>query len=169
VNPHEESGLTRVAIVTVSDSVAAGQRQDLSGPALRERCRKLGWHVVTECVVADDAAAIRVRLAELSDSGAADLILTTGGTGIGPRDVTPDATSQISGKLLPGISEQMRAAGVRSNPRAVLSRGVAGTRGQSLIVNLPGSPRGAVESLDAVADLLPHAVDVLRGAGHDLE
>lgn len=157
----------RVAIVTVSDSVSAGRTEDRSGPALRERCEKLGWQVVSAIVVADEADAIRKLLSDLADSGASDLILTAGGTGIGPRDVTPEATSAVVQKLLPGVSEKMRAEGQKRNPRALLSRGIAGVRKQALIVNLPGSPRGAVESLDAVADLLPHAVDVLHGARHD--
>lgn len=157
----------RVAIVTISDSVSAGRTEDCSGPALRERCEKLGWHVVSATIVADKADAIQTLLSDLADSGASDLILTAGGTGIGPRDVTPEATSAVVQKLLPGISEKMRAEGQKQNPRALLSRSVAGVRAQALIVNLPGSPRGAVESLDVVADLLPHAVDVLHGARHD--
>ena len=157
----------RVAILTVSDSVAQSKREDRSGPAVRERCEKLGWTVSATRVVADEEAAIRNALSELSDSGKVDLILTAGGTGIGPRDVTPEATTAIASKLIPGLAELMRSTGQRSTPRAVLSRAVAAVRRQSLIVNLPGSPKGAVESLDAVADLLPHAVDVLHGARHD--
>ena len=157
----------RVAILTVSDSVAQSKREDRSGPAVRERCEKLGWTVSATRVVAAEEAAIRNALSELSDSGKVDLILTAGGTGIGPRDVTPEATTAIASKLIPGLAELMRSTGQRSTPRAVLSRAVAAVRRQSLIVNLPGSPKGAVESLDAVADLLPHAVDVLHGARHD--
>ncbi len=103
----------------------------------------------------------------LADSGSVDLILTTGGTGIGPRDITPEATESVCKKNLPGLGELMRQKGRDKNPRSVLSRAVAGVRSRALIVNLPGSPRGALESLDAVADLLPHAVEVLRGASHD--
>ena len=157
----------RVAILTISDSVSRGTHTDASCPNLRERCGQLGWEVVSSAVLADEPSAIRDLLISLADSGAADLILTTGGTGFGPRDSTPEATAQVCQKLIPGISELMRDEGRKKTQRAVLSRAVAGVRGQCLIVNLPGSPRGAVESLDAVADLLPHALQVLGGARHD--
>jgi molybdopterin adenylyltransferase len=157
----------RVAILTISDSVSRGTHKDASGPSLRDRCAQLGWDVVTEVILPDEPAAIRDRLEFLADSGATDLILTTGGTGIGPRDSTPEATAEACQKLLPGIAELMRDEGRKKTPRAALSRAVAGVRGRVLIVNLPGSPRGALESLDAVADLLPHALQVLGGARHD--
>ena len=157
----------RVAILTVSDSAFRGKRADLSGPALRECCAKHGWTVVAAEVVPDDSSTIQAFLIACAESQQADIILTTGGTGLSPRDVTPEATAAVCARLIPGIGELMRTAGMGSNPHAVLSRAVAGTRGQSIILNLPGSPKGAVESLDAVAALLPHAVDVLRGARHD--
>jgi molybdopterin adenylyltransferase len=157
----------RVALVTISDSAAQGTRPDRSGPALAERCGKLGWEIVSTEILPDDREKIEKRLAALGDSGSTDLILTTGGTGIGPRDSTPEATAAICSKLVAGIGEMMREKGRQGNPRAILSRGVAGVRGRSFIVNVPGSPRGAVESLDAVAEILPHAVEVLRGARHD--
>ena len=157
----------RVALLTVSDSVFRGKRADGSGPALRERCVKLGWQVVAAETTPDDAPTIQAFLIACADSQQADIILTTGGTGLSPRDVTPEATAAVCSRLVPGLGEVMRAAGRSSNPRASLSRAVCGTRGTTIIVNLPGSPKGAVESLDAVAGLLPHAVEVLRGARHD--
>jgi len=156
----------RVAVVTVSDSVARGERQDCSGPAVSERCRALGWQVLSYEALSDDRDALEKRLASLADLDSIDVVLTAGGTGIGPRDTTPEATAAVCQKLLPGLGELMREKGSQKNPRAVLSRAVAGVCKNALIVNLPGSPRGAVESLDAVAELLPHAVEVLRGASH---
>ncbi len=157
----------RVAILTISDTASRGERPDRSGPAVRERCVKLGWKVVSEGILPDDRAKLSDGLARLAVAGDVDAILTTGGTGLGPNDVTPEATTEICQRLVPGLSELMRERGRQSTPRAVLSRAVVGVRGSVLIVNLPGSPKGAVESLDAVADLLPHAVEVLRGARHD--
>lgn len=152
--------------MTVSDSVSQGKSADRSGPAVSDRCKVLGWEVVSSHVLADDRMAIEQLLTAQADSGAADLILTTGGTGIGPRDTTPEATVAVCAKLVPGFAELMRETGVKSTRRAVLSRAVVGIRAQALIINLPGSPKGAVESLDAVADLLPHACDVLHGLHH---
>lgn len=155
--------MIRVAILTLSDSGAAGRRTDLSGPAVAGRCAEQGWRVSHQEMLPDDAAAIAPRLAELAGSGEYDVILTTGGTGIAARDVTPEATRAVLEKELPGLGELMRAEGLRHTRRAVLSRAVAGTRGRCLIVNLPGSPKGAVQSLDAILDLVPHIVELLQG------
>ena len=130
------------------------------------RCRELGWEIVSSAVRADDRPAIEAFLKETADANAADVILTTGGTGLGPRDVTPEATEAVVDRLIPGFPEQMRAAGMQKTRRSILSRAIAGIRGETIIINLPGSPKGAVESLDAVADLLPHSVDILHGARH---
>jgi molybdopterin adenylyltransferase len=157
----------RVAVLTISDTVARGEREDLSGPAVVAFCRGLGWEVIAGLHVADDPADIRQQLRELADSGRVDVIATTGGTGIGPRDNTPEATQAIADRVIPGIGEEMRRKGLEKTPTAILSRAIAGTRHKTLILNLPGSPQGAVESLEAVAHLLPHAVHVLHGARHD--
>jgi molybdopterin adenylyltransferase len=157
----------RVSILTVSDSVSRGEREDLSGPALAARCRELGWEVTSALRCSDDPAALRSQLRELADSRRVDVVLTTGGTGLGPRDNTPEATLDVSERVIPGLAEELRRKGAEKTPTAVLSRGVAVIRHHSLIVNLPGSPKGAVESLEFVAEILPHAVEVLHGARHD--
>jgi molybdopterin adenylyltransferase len=152
--------MIRVAIITVSDSSFAGTREDRSGPMLAGRAAELDWTVVESIVVPDEVPAITEALETTST---ADVILTTGGTGVAPRDVTPEATLAFSSREVRGISEMMRSEGLKSTKFAPLSRGVAVTHGTTLIVNLPGSPRGAVESLDAVAYLIPHVVDLLHG------
>ncbi|HET9400452.1 MAG TPA: MogA/MoaB family molybdenum cofactor biosynthesis protein [Candidatus Acidoferrales bacterium] len=157
----------RVAIVTVSDSSFTGAREDSSGPAVRERCAALGWQIASAEILPDDQLRLTAKLAELADSSRCDCVLTTGGTGIGPRDVTPEATMNICERLIPGLAELMRTKGLQFTPRSVLSRAVVGVRSGVMIVNLPGSPKGAVQSLDAIADLLPHACEVIRGAKHD--
>jgi len=157
----------RVAVLTISDTVASGERVDLSGPAVVQRCRELGWEVTSCLKCSDDPDQVRSHLRQLADSRKADLILTTGGTGLGPRDNTPEATLEIGEKVVPGLAEEMRRRGAELTPTAILSRGVAVLRQRSIILNLPGSPKGAVESLDALAQLLPHAIRVLHGARHD--
>jgi molybdopterin adenylyltransferase len=157
----------RVAVLTISDSVSRGDREDLSGPALIAFCRSKNWEVVTSLRVADDPADIRQQLRELADKSRVDLILTTGGTGLGPRDNTPEATQAVIERIVPGIAEEMRRAGAAKVSTALLSRAIAGTRHRSIIINLPGSPTGAVESLGAIAHLLPHAIEVLNGGSHD--
>ena len=157
----------RVAVLTVSDSVSTGAYEDRSGPAVAQACALHQWQVTSTSVVPDDRAQIEQRLRGLADSGSFDLILTTGGTGVGPRDVTPEATAAVCDKLVPGLAEEMRRKGLESTPRAVLSRSVAGIRGATLIVNLPGSPKGAAESLAAIAALLPHASQIVLGSRHE--
>jgi molybdopterin adenylyltransferase len=157
----------RVSVVTISDSVSSGKSEDRSGPAVLTRCKDLAWQVVSSHVLPDDRAAIETLLKKTADANDADVILTTGGTGVGPRDVTPEATIAVVERLIPGFGEHMRSEGAKKTPRAVLSRAVAGIRATTIIINLPGSPRGAVESLDAIAEFLPHAVSILHGARHD--
>ena len=156
----------RVTILTISDSVASGKSEDRSGPSVAARCRELGWTIASSSVLADDQSAIEAFLKRAADSNATDLILTTGGTGVGPRDVTPEATIAIAERLIPGFAEHMRVEGRKKTERAILSRAIAAIRGTTIIVNLPGSPTGAVESLDVIAGLLPHSVAVLHGAHH---
>lgn len=152
-----------VAVVTVSDSAAAATREDLSGPAVRVRCEELGWTVVHTQIVPDEVEAIAAALAAGIRERQVDLVLTTGGTGVAARDVTPEATRSVITRELPGLGELMRSEGLKQTRFSVLSRAVAGTAGQTLIINLPGSPKGAVASLNSVAGLVPHIVDLLRG------
>lgn len=156
----------RAYVLTVSDSVTAGERTDTSGPAVCQRLHELGWEA--EChVLPDDYGSIVLRLRGLADSGGYSVILTTGGTGVASRDCTPEATREVIDTEIPGIGEVMRTEGRRFTPLAALARGIGGVRKRTVIVNLPGSPAGAVQSLDAIADLIPHVVDLLEGnTGH---
>jgi molybdopterin adenylyltransferase len=159
----------RVAVLTISDRSARGEREDRGGPAVTEALERLlaGVEIVERRVLSDDRAAIESALKRLADTGAADLVLTTGGTGLSPRDVTPQATRGVFDYEVPGLAETMRAKTREAVPSAILSRQVAGVRGRTLIVNLPGSPGGAVECLDAIARVLRHAVQTLRGEAGD--
>lgn len=149
------------AVLTVSDSVARGQRTDRSGPATAEVLMQHGFDVTQQRAVVDDRNEIEQTLIQLS--GQVRLIVTTGGTGISERDVTPEATRAVCSKLIEGIPQKMRADGLASTGLAILSRGVCGVRGRSLILNLPGSPAGAVDSLQSVIEILPHALELLEG------
>jgi molybdopterin adenylyltransferase len=149
------------AVLTVSDSSARGERPDLSGPAVAESLRKAGFSVVATEIISDDQGPIQQAIIQLA--GKARLIVTTGGTGIAKRDVTPEATRAICERLLEGVAEKMRFEGAKKTPFAALSRGVCGVKGESVILNVPGSPKGAVDSLNAVIDLLPHALQLLSG------
>ncbi len=153
----------RAAVVTVSDKGYSGEREDLSGPLLSEQLRRLGAEVVHEALVPDERPVIERELTRLADELGLDLIVTTGGTGPAPRDVTPEATLAVTDREMPGLAEVLRQEGYRRTPLAVISRGVAAIRGQTLIVNLPGSPRAVREGMRTLAPILPHSVAMLRG------
>ncbi len=160
--------MIRAAILTISDGVSAGTREDRSGVVLRERIVELGWEVASVGVVADETQSIAATISPLAHSGSVDVVVTTGGTGVSLRDVTPEAMKSIADREIPGFGEVMRAEGRKSTKFAPLSRSAAYILGSTLIVTLPGSPRGALESLNAVVELIPHVVDLLHGqTGHD--
>jgi molybdopterin adenylyltransferase len=164
----------RVGVITVSDRAFAGVRPDKSGPELVEMVEEQGWEVVRRQTLPDDFQSIKAVLVEWTRTGEMDVILTTGGTGFSPRDITPEATSAVIEKNAPGLGEAMRAASLKVTEHGMLSRGVAGIRGKTMIVNLPGSPKAAVENLQVVLPVLPHAVQLLQEdpnseAGHQLD
>lgn len=156
-----------VAIVTVSDRSARGEREDVSGQVLAERLLAEGYDINLRMVVADEADKISTALRELADHARVALIVTTGGTGLAPRDVTPEATEEILTRTIPGMAEAMRAASLAKTPHAMLSRAVVGVRGATLIVNLPGSPKGALENLAVLLPALPHALQKIQGDTSD--
>lgn len=152
----------RIGILTVSDRSARGERPDASGPALVELVQAQGWLVVQQVILADDLPLLSKLLADWCDSGEIDVILTTGGTGFSPRDITPEATQSIIERPSPGLTEAMRQASLKITSHAMLSRATAGIRKRCLVINLPGSPKGAIENLQVVLPVLPHAVQLLR-------
>lgn len=158
----------RAAVITVSDRSARGERQDLSGPAAAKRLREAGIEVITEKVVTDEFEAVVRALKECTDPAAGiDVIITTGGTGLSPRDVTPEATISVIDRQIPGIAEEIRRCGLSKTPYALLSRGVAGVCRKAIIINLPGSPGAVQDGLDIALPILPHAVGILNGEALD--
>jgi molybdenum cofactor synthesis domain-containing protein len=153
----------RVAILTVSDRSARGERPDRGGPLLQEYVERQGWQLALTGIVPDDRATIVQTLTQWADSGQVDLILTTGGTGFHPRDVTPEATREVVERLTPGLDELMRRAGLEATPKAALSRGISGIRGRTLVINLPGNPKAIRENIEPLLPILEHAVRVCRG------
>jgi molybdopterin adenylyltransferase len=153
----------QVIVLTISDSASRGEREDLSGPATREELERMGCEVLAVQILPDELETIRDHLLKHSGSSEIDLIVTTGGTGLAPRDVTPEATLAVIEKSVPGLAELMRMEGIKSHPRAALSRAVVGVRNKTLIINLPGSVRGVRESLGALAKVVGHALEVVSG------
>ncbi|MDE6590485.1 MAG: MOSC domain-containing protein, partial [Oscillospiraceae bacterium] len=157
----------QAAVVTLSDKGAAGEREDKSGPAIAARLGSNGYEVAEQILIADDPELLKRHLIRLCDQRQLDLILTTGGTGFAPRDTTPEATLAVADRNAPGIAEAIRAASLAITPRAMLSRGVSVIRGKTLIVNLPGSPKACMESMDAFLATIPHGLELLRGTAAD--
>jgi len=158
--------MLRAAILTVSDSCAHRKREDVSGQTIKNMLPKDKFEICEKKITSDDHQTIADELKYFSDKAGIDLVLTTGGTGLGPRDVTPEATASVCERIVPGLGEILRAEGFRRSPYAVLSRGIAGVRKNTLIINLPGSPKAVRECLEIILDVLPHAVDMMRGGGH---
>lgn len=156
-----ESEMMQIGILTVSDRSSQGKRPDKSGPALAGEIQEQGWQVSRTAIVPDDLSVLRDILIDWAESGELDVILTTGGTGFAPRDITPEATLAVIDRHAPGLAEAMRARSLAVTPHAMLSRAVAGMRGQTLIINLPGSPKAAIENFEVVFPVLEHAVQLL--------
>ena len=158
--------MIKAAVLTVSDSCAQGKREDLSGQTIRDILAESKFEICEKKIVADDHQTIANELKYFSDKTDVDMVFTTGGTGLGPRDVTPEATESVCEKMVPGLGEVMRAEGVKKTRNAVLSRSTAGIRNNTLIINLPGSPKAVRQCLEIILDILPHAVDMMLGGGH---
>ena len=158
--------MIKVAILTISDSCSGQKREDISGQRIKDILSKDKYEICEYKIIADEQEAIKKDLIHFSDQIRVDIVLTTGGTGFGPRDVTPEATIDVCQKMAPGLAEAMRSEGLKKTKKAILSRSVAGIRGNTIIINLPGSPKGVKESLEAILDVLPHAVKMMSGAGH---
>ena len=156
----------RIGVLTISDRVAAGQMQDEGGPAVEAALQHPEWVIVHRAVVPDEVDQVAGALTRWADEERLDVVLTTGGTGLAPRDVTPEATSRVCDRLVPGIAEAIRMASLQQTPQAMISRALAGARGTTLIVNLPGSPRGAAQGAEVVRPILEHAVSILNGGKH---
>ena len=167
IQPRTEPRPWQAAVITLSDKGAKGERRDESGPAIANRLTEAGYEVVEQLLLADEAAPLKAQLMRLADQRQLDLILTTGGTGFGPRDITPEATLAVAHRNAPGIAEAMRAASLAITPRAMLSRAASVIRGKTLIINLPGSPKACMECMDVFLDTIPHAMGLLRGAVED--
>jgi molybdenum cofactor synthesis domain-containing protein len=158
--------MIKVAILTVSDSCSKGQREDVSGQTIRNMLSADKFEICEYKIVPDEQQSITKELVNFADVVSADIVFTTGGTGLGPRDVTPEATASVCQKMVPGLAETMRLEGLKKSRNAVLSRAVAGIRENTLIINLPGSPKAVKESLEAVLNVLDHAIDMMAGLGH---
>lgn len=167
IQPRTEPRPWQAAVITLSDKGAKGERRDESGPAIAKRLTEAGYEVVEQLLLADETAPLKAQLMRLADQRQLDLILTTGGTGFGPRDITPEATLAVAHRNAPGIAEAMRAASLAITPRAMLSRAASVIRGKTLIINLPGSPKACMECMDVFLDTIPHAMGLLRGAVED--
>jgi molybdopterin adenylyltransferase len=158
--------MIKAAILTVSDSCSQQKREDISGQTIKDLLADDKFEIREYKIVADEHQSIKEALIYFSDELKADIVFTTGGTGFGPRDITPEATIDVCQKMVPGLAEKMRSEGLKKTKKAILSRAVTAIRGNTLIINLPGSPKGVKESLEAILDVLPHAVKMMRGGGH---
>jgi len=155
-----------IAVLTSSDRCSRGEAEDVSGGLICELIKAIGGRAAARDIVPDEIPAIKAKLLHYCDALKVDIVITTGGTGFSGRDVTPEATAQVIEKNIPGLPELMRAEGLKKTKKACLSRGIAGIRGNTILINLPGSPKAVKESLEAVLDLLPHSLEMLRGGGH---